>query len=300
MRVLRADVLGMCFGVRDALAVVENIAKPAEVTIHGELVHNPIVQSQLAARGFVTSSEGARSRSIPATSTVLITAHGISDSERRRLEAAGKRLVDTTCPLVARVHEAAQSLARAGYHVLLIGRRGHVEVEGITGDLDAFDVIETVEEVTAYASTRLGIVAQTTATVAQVASIRQAIAVHNPRADLRFIDTVCSPTKEHQRSLERLLGQRVDAIVVVGGRESNNTRALVARCVDHGTPVLHVESTADLDPSWFRGFATVGLTAGTSTTTETVDEIHRALVWIGRDAADALDGHTTLSDPRGL
>ncbi len=82
MRVLRADVLGMCFGVRDALAAIDNIAEPSEVTIYGQLVHNPVVQSQLAARGFATSGEGLRSRSIPATSTVLITAHGISDSER--------------------------------------------------------------------------------------------------------------------------------------------------------------------------------------------------------------------------
>ncbi len=178
----------------------------------------------------------------------------------------------------------------------MIGRRGHVEVEGITGDLDHFDVIESVEEVGKYPAKRLGIIAQTTATEAQVASIRQAITEHNPHADIKFVDTVCLPTKEHQRSLERLLARRVDAVVVVGGRESNNTRALVLRCVDHGTPVLHVQSKADLDPSWFRGFATVGLTAGTSTTTETIDEIHRALVWIGRAAVNAPADQTLPSD----
>jgi 4-hydroxy-3-methylbut-2-enyl diphosphate reductase len=213
----------------------------------------------------------------------LITAHGVSDRERERLKSAGKQIVDTTCPLVTRVHLAARSLEREGYHVLVIGRRGHVEVDGITEDLDQFDVIESADEVRSYPSTRLGIVCQTTAAVERVLSIRAAIAAQNPDAEIKFIDTVCLPTKEHQRALERLL-DRVDAVVVVGGRNSNNTRELVARCRERGKAVIHVQSAADLDPAWFRDFATVGLTAGTSTLAETIDEVDRALVWIGATA----------------
>ena len=109
------------------------------------------------------------------------------------------------------------------------------------------------------------------------AAVREAIAARNPGAEIKFIDTVCLPTKEHQRSLERLLGQ-VEAMVVVGGRNSNNTRELVARCEERGIPVLHVQSAADLDPEWFRGFETVGLTAGTSTLDRTIDDVYQALV----------------------
>ena len=192
-------------------------------------------------------------------------------------------MIDTTCPLVTRVHQAARSLERDGYHVLVIGRRGHVEVEGIIEDLDHFDVIESAEEVVAYPWPRLGIVCQTTATDRRVASIRDAISVRNPHAEIKFTDTVCLPTKEHQRSLEKLL-ERVDAVVVVGGRHSNNTRELVARCRENGKPAIHVQSAADLDPAWFQDFATVGLSAGTSTLAETIDEVHRALVWIGTGA----------------
>lgn len=281
MRVIRAEVLGMCFGVRDALAVIDGIADPQTVTIHGELVHNLVVIGQLQTRGFAMSGESRRaSLPVPETPNVLITAHGISNRERRRLESEGKTLVDTTCPLVARVHQAAQSLQAQGYHVLVIGRRGHVEIQGIVEDLESVTVIENEAEVQSYPHDRLGIISQTTATERQVASIRSAVTRLNPHAEIRFVDTVCLPTKEHQRALERLLDQ-VEAVVVVGGRNSNNTRQLVARCQERNRPVLHVQSAGELDPAWFKNFATVGLTAGTSTLDETVDEVQRALIWIG-------------------
>src|SRR4051812_10966235 len=120
MRVVRSEVMGMCFGVRDALKIIEAIDEPGAVTIHGELVHNEVVLHQLDARGFRQMAEAGRERSAVETPTVLVTAHGISDAARSRLEAAGKTLVDTTCPLVARAHRAAQALQAQGYHVVVI------------------------------------------------------------------------------------------------------------------------------------------------------------------------------------
>jgi 4-hydroxy-3-methylbut-2-en-1-yl diphosphate reductase len=283
MRVIRADVLGMCFGVRDSLAAVERIIEPAAITIHGELVHNAVVQEQLRTRGFRMQSEQGRKKSLPETTTVLITAHGISDRERNRLRSAGKELLDTTCPLVKRVHQAAAELRAEGYFVLVIGKRGHVEVLGIVEDLDHCDVIESPADVKVYSSSRLGIICQTTATERTVSSIRAAIAESNPHALIRFIDTVCLPTKEHQRALENLVDQ-VEAVVVVGGQSSNNTRQLVARCLERGKPALHVQSADDLDPLWFQPFTVVGLTAGTSTLHRTIEEVHRALLALGDQA----------------
>src|SRR5439155_5847461 len=153
--------------------------------------------------------------------------------------------------------------------------------EGIVEDLDHYDVIESADGVVSYPYHRLGIVCQTTATERRVEPIRAAIAARNPDAEIRFVDTVCLPTKEHQRALERLL-DRVEAVVVVGGRNSNNTRELVARCRERGKPVLHVQSAADLDAGWFKGFATVGLTAGPSTLPGTIEDVHRALIGMGR------------------
>jgi 4-hydroxy-3-methylbut-2-enyl diphosphate reductase len=301
MRVIRAEVMGMCFGVRDALEVTESIENPTAVTIHGQLVHNEIVLGNLRRSGFAMGGEpGAESRPIPQTEAVLITAHGISDREKQRLQSAGKNLIDATCPLVRRVHQAAQRLQAQGYHVLVIGRKGHVEVSGILEDLENGQVIESEADVRTFPHSRLGIVCQTTATEHHIAVIRAAITVQNPEAEIEFIDTVCLPTKEHQRALERILAE-VDAVVVVGGHHSNNTRELVDRCRKHQCPVLHVESAADLDPAWFKGFATVGLTAGTSSLDETIDEVHRALIWIGSSRQNAartgFDGRPALSVP---
>lgn len=275
MNVIRAEEMGMCFGVRDALKVAEAVVDPGRVTIHGELVHNPAVTRRLAAAGFGQAPEGDRD---PPASTplVLITAHGISDAERRRLQAAGKGLIDATCPLVRRVHEAARALQAEGRHVLLVGKAGHVEVRGVVEDLTRCTVVGDVEEVRAYPSPRLGVASQTTMPPDVVEAIVDRIRLLNPAADVRVVDTVCLPTRLRQGAMLDLLG-RVEAVVVVGGRHSNNTRRLVALCHQHGTPVQHVESAADLDRDSLAGVATVGLTAGTSTLDETIDEVHRAL-----------------------
>lgn len=275
MRVIKAEVLGMCFGVRDALEILADVADPERVTIHGELVHNETVLQQLEMRGFRMTSEQARV-ALPMTDSVLITAHGISERERRRLLAAGKELIDTTCPLVKRAHDAAQKLQDQGYHVLLIGKRGHVEVQGIAEDLASYDIVQSADEVIAYPHARLGIMCQTTTPATLVEQIRAAVAARNPQAEIRFVDTVCHPTKDHQKALLDLLEQ-VEAMVVVGGKNSNNTRELVNQCRRHGLPTYHIQGADDLDPAWFAGIETVGLTAGTSTLASTIDEVFETL-----------------------
>jgi 4-hydroxy-3-methylbut-2-enyl diphosphate reductase len=275
MQIVRADVLGMCFGVRDALAFTEAVEHPESVTIHGELVHNEKVLQRLESRGFRQRTEGHR-RSLPVTETVLITAHGISRRERERLLAAGKQLLDSTCPLVTRAHDAAQRLQAEGYHVLVIGRPGHVEVQGIVEDLESYTLIPDAESVIAYPHGRLGVMCQTTTPTEQADAILSAIRRKNPHADVKFADTICHPTKEHQQALEDLLG-RVEAVVVVGGKNSNNTRQLVDLCRTHGVPAFHVQGPEDVRPEWFEGIERVGLTAGTSTLAETIDAVESTL-----------------------
>ncbi len=279
MKIIRAKEMGMCFCVRDALRVTDAVSDPAQVTIHGELVHNSEVTSGLAQRGFHQSPEDDRHR-VPETPLLLITAHGISDAERGRLDAANKELIDTTCPLVRRVHEAAQQLQADGRHVVVIGRRGHVEVQGIVEDLHGCDVVGSPAEARAYESRRLGVVCQTTAPPDEADAICAQITLHNPLADIRFVDTICQPTKRRQRAILDLV-RRVDAVVVVGGHNSNNTRQLVRLCHENLTPALHVERADQLAPGWFDDVETVGLTAGTSTLESTIDEVHQALVVIG-------------------
>jgi len=276
MNVIRAEALGLCFGVRDALAIAANVERPEDTTINGDLVHNEAVLVQLDARGFRRAAEQNRSL-LPDTSRVLVTAHGISDAERRRLESAGKVLIDTTCPLVRRAHRAAQALAAEGYHVLVIGRPGHVEVRGIVEDLAGYDVIASADDVRRYASEKLGVICQTTTPPRAVEPILSAIREQNPGAEVRIVDTICQPTRDRQQAVEKLLA-KVDALVVVGGSRSNNTRELVALCREHGVPAYHVQSAADLVADWFENCASVGLTAGTSTLDDTIEDVHAALL----------------------
>jgi 4-hydroxy-3-methylbut-2-en-1-yl diphosphate reductase len=283
MDVIRASEMGMCFGVRDALRVVERIEDPTRVTILGELVHNEAVTRNLAGRGFVHMPEHSR-EAIPSSPEVLITAHGLSDVTRARLLLAGKTLIDTTCPLVRAVHEAAMKLSRAGCFVVVIGRPGHVEVEGIIGDLYRYTVVQTAGEVACYEADPIGVVCQSTTTPFDARHILRNIEAKNPGKTIHFVDTICRPTRDRQRALEAMVDQ-VDAVVVVGGAHSNNSRQLARLAESRGLPVLHVQSAADLEHAWFAGFRTVGLTAGTSTLDSTIDEVHRALLEIDTESA---------------
>ncbi|HVW02130.1 MAG TPA: 4-hydroxy-3-methylbut-2-enyl diphosphate reductase, partial [Planctomycetaceae bacterium] len=264
-----------CFGVRDALALLDTVESPRDVTIHGDLVHNPTVLVQLDVRGFQRAAEHDR-QAVPVTPAVMITAHGVSDRERQRLLAAGKSLIDTTCPLVERAHQAAQKLRAEGRHVLVIGRRGHVEVRGIVEDLVSYDIVEQLADVQTYPYPKLGVMCQTTTPPREVERIRAEIITRNPHASVRLIDTVCQPTRDRQLALQRLV-ERVDAVVVVGGRNSNNTRQLVELCREGGVPAHHVQSAADVQAEWFTPDQAIGLTAGTSTLDSTIDEVEEAL-----------------------
>jgi 4-hydroxy-3-methylbut-2-enyl diphosphate reductase len=276
MRVIRAEAMGMCFGVRDALELVRGLAGPEGVTVHGELVHNEEVLRDLGRLGFRQTPE-VRRFELPLTPRVVITAHGASERERARLLAADKELIDTTCPLVRRVQQAARDLDRQGYFVVVIGRPGHAEVEGVTGDLRAFAVVADEGSARAFEAARLGVVCQSTTPPALAERVRLALVARNPGKEVRFVDTICRPTRERQEAAADLAG-RVEALVVVGGRGSHNTRQLAALAEARGVLVLHVRDAADLDAGWLRRFGVVGLTAGTSTPDATVEAVYQALV----------------------
>jgi 4-hydroxy-3-methylbut-2-enyl diphosphate reductase len=218
--------------------------------------------------------------SLPLTDHVVITAHGVSERERRRLLDAGKELIDTTCPLVRRVHDAARALHDDGRFVLVIGRPDHVEVLGIVGDLERYAVVPDSAAVRDYAELRLGVICQSTTTPDEAGRVRGAISAANPDADIRYVDTICRPTKERQQAARALIDQ-AEALVVVGGRHSNNTRQLARLAAERGVPVAHVQTADDLDPTWLAPFRVVGLTAGTSTPDSTIDAVERALMKMG-------------------
>src|SRR5688572_16224108 len=284
MRIIRATHLGMCFGVRDAIALALASAESGPLTILGDLVHNPTVLNSLTASGIAVAKNVAQ----VTTETVMVTAHGASARALASIRALGLNVVEATCPLVHVAHRAVAALARSGYHVVIIGQRDHVEVRGLTGDLDEFDVVLDEEGVLALGEhPRIGIAAQTTQSIEKVRQLAASIRRRFPRSDVRFIDTVCKPTKERQDAAIEL-ARASDVVIVIGGKTSNNTRELVKTCGRYCPRVHHVQTEADLSPVWFRDAHTVGLTAGTSTPDEVVDRVEAQIERMEADVAEGL------------
>jgi 4-hydroxy-3-methylbut-2-enyl diphosphate reductase len=278
MKILRAEHLGMCFGVRDAIALALDHASQQPLTILGELVHNPTVVAQLQARGVRIAHHPGEA----ATPTVMVTAHGASDKAKAGVRALGLNLLEATCPLVHVAHRALAKLVREGYHPVVIGKRGHVEVRGLTEDYPEFDIVLSEAEVAQlHERPRFGVVAQTTQPIARVQHLAALIRQRFPRAEVRLVDTVCQPTKQRQHAAVEL-AQQCDVVVVVGGAASNNTRELVDTCRLHCPQVHHVQTAADLCEEWFFTAGTVGVTAGTSTPDAVIDGVER---WLRNIAA---------------
>ena len=274
MRILRASHLGMCFGVRDAITLALEHAEAGPLTILGDLVHNPTVLQALEAKNIAI----ARDLDRVSTPTLMVTAHGTSERTLARTRAMGLTVVEATCPLVHVAHRAVTALARDGYHVVIVGQRDHVEVRGLTGDLDRFDVVLDDDDVlTLDEHPRLGIAAQTTQPVEKVRRLVDLIRWRFPRSEVRFMDTVCKPTKDRQSAAVEMARQS-DVVVVVGGRSSNNTRELVNTCSRHCARVHHVQTDDDLRAEWFDGVQVVGLTAGTSTPDDVIDAVARRIL----------------------
>ena len=271
MTIHLADHYGMCFGVRDALATTKKLATAKPITILGQLVHNPEVDRQLAEAGVAIEATA------PTTEDVVITAHGTSDQARTEWKERGFSVHDTTCPLVRKAHKALAVLVATGHHPVVIGRPGHIEVRGLTGDFPHATIIEKSEDIENLPqNVPLGIVSQTTQPLAKVARLVEQIELRDPDIPVTFRDTVCQPTKDRQSSLEKLC-RACDTVVVVGGNNSNNTHQLAKTARQLGAQAYHVETAADLRAEWFHASQAVGVTAGTSTLEETVQQVVAAL-----------------------
>ena len=268
MIIIRAERLGLCFGVRDAIELAMQQAATEPLTVLGDLVHNETVLAELRSRGVRIAQQVVAVE----TPTVMITAHGASHKAIGRARDRGLSVMEATCPLVRLAHHAVVKLARGGYHPVIVGKRDHVEVRGLTEDLDAFDVVLSEADVLELSErARFGVAAQTTQPIDKVRALVELIRRRFPSSEVRFIDTVCRPTKQRQHSAIEL-AQQADVVVVIGGAHSNNTQELVKTCSQFCGRVHHVQSANDLCEEWFHGAQTVGVTAGTSTPDASIHE----------------------------
>jgi 4-hydroxy-3-methylbut-2-en-1-yl diphosphate reductase len=275
MKLLRAESMGFCFGVRDAVQLAQRASVGGPVAVLGDLVHNPAVMAELDRVGVRVVQHPSEA----GVARLMYTAHGVSNAKRRLVESEGVIAIDATCPLVRRAHEALSDLVARGFHPVVIGVRNHVEVRGLTEDWPETEVLLEPEDVDRVAAKpKFGVVAQTTQPPARVGSLIAALQARFPDAEVEAVDTVCHPTKSRQTAARRLAA-KCSVVVVLGGAKSNNTRELAAVCRESCRRVHQAAGVEDLDPAWFHPDDTVGVTAGASTPESTVVAVEQ---WLKR------------------
>lgn len=273
MRVEVARYAGVCYGVERALKLAEEAAKGGSpVHTLGPLIHNPQAVDALTAQGV----EVAKGLDEVDSGTLVIRSHGVDPTIISAARDKGLDVVDATCPHVSKAHEAAARLRDEGYAVVIVGEADHPEVEGIMAHAGGEAlVVESAAELPERLPSKLvGVVVQTTQSEAKLAEVVSAL-VGNVR-ELRVFNTICAATSKRQESAAEL-AEGVDVVVVVGGHNSGNTTRLVDICRASNPRTHHVETADDLDPQWFVGASSVGVTAGASTPDEQMQGVIRAV-----------------------
>ena len=284
MKVSLANALGTCFGVQDAINLAMTPDFGANLTIVGQLVHNPQVNESLKKNGVSLVNDIDAMDQIK-TKKVMITAHGAAETTKKKLSDAGHTVFDASCPLVMRVHKTIKSMVQKDYFPVVIGQQDHVEVRGIVGDLEDFLVINDVsdlEKIKQAGKRRLGIVSQTTLQVEKAEHLVSKIRNLECVDEVYFVNTICQPTRDRQIAV-RDLADQVDIMIVIGGYNSSNTKKLVQVCEEKNIQAYHIESFSQLDEDWFHNKNHVGITAGTSTPEYVINEVHEAILKIARE-----------------
>ena len=292
MKVSLASAMGTCFGVQDAINLAMSPEFSNELTIVGQLVHNPQVSESLKKNG-VSLVPGVEEIDKIKTKKVMITAHGAADKTKKLLNSAGFTVYDASCPLVMRVHQTIKSMVNKGYFPVVIGQKDHVEVKGIVGDLDEYLVInneDDFQKIHESGNRRLGIVTQTTQQRDKVEALVAKIRALDYVDDVAFVNTICQPTHDRQVAVHELADQ-VDLMIVIGGFNSSNTKKLVHVCDEKGIEAHHIESFDQLNKDWFINKQHVGITAGTSTPENVINEVHIKIL----DIAKEIKNHTLLT-----
>jgi len=298
--VLLAEPRGFCAGVDRAIEIVERaLAKFGRpIYVRHEIVHNTHVVNDLRARGAIFIEELS---DVPAGATLVFSAHGVSRAVQREAERRGFRIFDATCPLVSKVHVEVAKLHQEGYEFIMIGHKGHPEVEGTMGQLDAgihlVEDLADVARVQPRQSERLALVTQTTLSVDDAAEIAAAVRARFPLLREPKQQDICYATQNRQDAV-KLLSPLVDAVVVVGSPSSSNTNRLRELAQRLGVPAYMVEDASELRDHWFANAARVGVTAGASAPETLVQGVLQRLKALGAVSVRSLDGaRETLKFP---
>ncbi|NIC40478.1 4-hydroxy-3-methylbut-2-enyl diphosphate reductase [Aquabacterium sp. A08] len=303
--VLLAEPRGFCAGVDRAIEIVERaltkFGRP--IYVRHEIVHNTHVVNDLKARGAIFIEELDE---VPAGATLVFSAHGVSQAIQREAERRGFRIFDATCPLVSKVHVEVAKLHKEGYEFIMIGHKGHPEVEGTMGQLDSgIHLVEDVADVARVQpaqTEKLAVVTQTTLSVDDASAITAAVQARFPHIRSPKQQDICYATQNRQDAV-KLMSTQVDAVVVVGSPSSSNTNRLRELAERLGVPAHMVDDASELQDAWFDGHARIGVTAGASAPEALVQGVVQRLKQLGAVSVRSLDGvreTTQFPLPKGL
>ena len=290
--ILLAEPRGFCAGVDRAIEIVERaLAKfGAPIHVRHEIVHNTYVVNDLKAKGavFIESLD-----EVPPGATLVFSAHGVSQAVQREAEQRGFRIFDATCPLVTKVHVEVAKLHREGYEFIMIGHKGHPEVEGTMGQLDSgIHLVEDVADVARVQpaqTERLAVVTQTTLSVDDAADIAAAVKARFPQVREPKRQDICYATQNRQDAV-KLMSPQVDLVIVVGSPTSSNSNRLREVARKLGTESYMIDSADELRPEWFQGARRVGLTAGASAPEILVRQVIERILAVGAVSVRSMDG----------
>ncbi|HMM84269.1 4-hydroxy-3-methylbut-2-enyl diphosphate reductase [Azohydromonas sp.] len=302
--VVLAEPRGFCAGVDRAIEIVERALRRfgAPIYVRHEIVHNTYVVNDLKAKGAIFIEDLA---DVPPGSTLVFSAHGVPKAVRAEAARRGFQVFDATCPLVTKVHVEVAKLAKEGYEFVMIGHKGHPEVEGTMGQLsEGIYLVEDVADVERVRprGDKLAVVTQTTLSVDDAAEILAAVKRRFPHVREPKKQDICYATQNRQDAV-KLLAPQVDIVIVVGSPTSSNSNRLRELAERLGTPAHLVDSADDLQPAWFEGRPRVGLTAGASAPDILVQQVIARLRELGAVSLRTMDGvretvHFPL--PKGL
>jgi 4-hydroxy-3-methylbut-2-en-1-yl diphosphate reductase len=290
--VLLAEPRGFCAGVDRAIDIVERAIEKFGMPIYvrHEIVHNTHVVNDLKARGAIFIEDLA---DVPPGATLVFSAHGVSKAVVQEANRRGFRIFDATCPLVTKVHVEVAKLHKEGYEFIMIGHKGHPEVEGTMGQLDSgIHLVEDVADVARVQprqTDKLAVVTQTTLSVDDAAEIAAAVKQRFPQVREPKQQDICYATQNRQDAV-KLMSSQVDAVVVVGSPTSSNTNRLRELADRLGVPAYMVEDASELQDAWFEGKAKIGVTAGASAPELLVKGVVQHLKVLGAVSVRKLDG----------
>ena len=303
--VLLAEPRGFCAGVDRAIDIVERallkFGRP--IYVRHEIVHNTYVVNDLKAKGAIFIEDLAE---VPPGATLVFSAHGVSKAVQAEAQARGFQIFDATCPLVTKVHVEVAKLHREGFEFIMIGHKGHPEVEGTMGQLESgIHLVEDVADVARVQplqTEKLAVVTQTTLSVDDAAEIAAAVKARFPQVREPKQQDICYATQNRQDAV-KLLSPQVDVVIVVGSPTSSNSNRLREVALKLGTRSHMVDSADELRPEWFEGAVRVGLTAGASAPEILVQQVIERIKVLGAISVRSMDGlveTTKFPLPKGL